>query len=88
MSDQSPEPRHTPEFYTPKAPPRGMINPVRVKIISFAIISVCIFACAIISILAVWNFAENDAVWRAFSTFLIVALATWVFAIVNERFGD
>ena len=43
----------------------------------------------VLSILAVWDFiVRDDLVWRAFSTMLIVALATWVFNQVNERFGE
>jgi hypothetical protein len=37
----------------------------------------------------VWDFiVRDDLVWRAFSTMLIVGLATWVFNQVNERFGE
>lgn len=82
-------PARPPEFYVKEKPEaRGMINPRKVKMLSFAIISICIVACALICILAVWDFANNDSVWRAFSTFLIVASATWIFAVINERFGD
>lgn len=77
-SDNNPPPRR----------PRGMINPGTVRLVSFTIISLCILACTVISILGVWDFTRGDTVWRAFATFLIVALATFIFAMVNERFGD
>jgi len=67
---------------------RGMINPGKVKLVTFSIISVCILACTVISILGVWDFTRGDTVWRAFATFLIVAMASFVFALVNERFGE
>ncbi|MDO8329788.1 MAG: hypothetical protein Q7T36_04880 [Fluviicoccus sp.] len=74
----------------PKAdgPRRGFINPLLVRSISFTVISLCLLFCTVISILAVWDFIErDDLIWRAFSTLLIVGLATWVFNQVNERFG-
>lgn len=91
MTDHQPPqpPKKLPPFQADYKPePKGLINPRKVKLVSFAIISICIFACAITSILAVWDFTKSDAVWRAFATFLIVALATYVFAAVNERFGE
>jgi hypothetical protein len=67
----------------------GFINPAVVRSISFAVISLCLLFCTVISILAVWDFiVRDDLIWRAFSTLLIVGLATWVFNQVNERFGD
>jgi ABC-type dipeptide/oligopeptide/nickel transport system permease component len=71
-----------------RAKARGMINPGKVRLVTFSIISICILACTVISILGVWDYTRGDTVWRAFATFLIVALASFVFALVNERFGD
>jgi len=74
---------------TPARPPaRGMINPGKVRLVTFSIISICILACTVISILGVWDYTRGDTVWRAFATFMIVALASFVFALVNERFGE
>jgi hypothetical protein len=67
---------------------KGFINPRKVKLAAFSIITFCIVACTLTSILAVWDFTKGDAVWRAFATFLIVAVATGIFAVVNEKFGD
>ncbi len=79
-----------PEHRRPSPPSRrGFINPALVRSISFAVISLCLLFCTVLSILAVWDFiVRDDLVWRAFSTMLIVALATWVFNQVNERFGE
>ncbi len=91
MNENSPAPRpvEPPPFYAPPKPaPKGLLNPQKVKLISFSVISLCIMACALTSILAIWDFTEDDTVWRAFATFLVVAVSTWVFALVNERFGD
>lgn len=69
-------------------PRKGMINPRMVRLWSFVIISVCLLASAVICILAIWDFTRSDAVWRAFATMLVVAMATWILSVVNERFGD
>lgn len=55
---------------------------------TFTVIVICLLACTVISILGVWDFTKGDTVWRAFATLVIVALASFVFAAVNERFGD
>ena len=48
-----------------------------------------ILICTVLSILAIWDFIVQDGLmWRAFSTMLEVALASWTFSTVNERFGD
>lgn len=86
--DNSPDPLGGPPARNPP-PRRGFLNPMLVRSVSFAVISLCLLFCTVISILAVWDFiVRDDLIWRAFSTMLIVALATWVFNQVNERFGD
>lgn len=79
----------TPALEKPRPAAKGFINPRIVKTISFTIVSLSLFFCTVLSILAVWDFiTQDDIVWRAFSTMLIVGLASWVFAAINERFGD
>ena len=79
----------TPEFELPKAKAKGFINPHVVKTISFTLVSVSLLICTVLSILAIWDFiVQDDLMWRAFSTMLVVALASWTFSAVNERFGD
>ncbi|HEX5360616.1 MAG TPA: hypothetical protein VFW49_05940 [Fluviicoccus sp.] len=84
-----PDPDHPSGRDADDRPRRGFINPALVRSISFAVISLCLLFCTVLSILAVWDFiVRDDLVWRAFSTMLIVGLATWVFNQVNERFGE
>ncbi len=83
------KPSFTPEFDLPKPKAKGFINPRVVKTISFTIISISLLICTVLSILAIWDFiVQDDLMWRAFSTMLVVALASWTFSTVNERFGD
>lgn len=69
-------------------PKRRGILPVRlVRIAAFAVISLAIFACAVLCLLAVWDFATTDTAWRAFASLGIIAGAMIAFVFVNEAFG-
>lgn len=66
---------------------RGVVQPSMVRIISFTVITVSLVACTVLCILAIWEFTESDAVWRAIATFIVVSVATGIFTFVNERLG-
>jgi len=66
---------------------RGVVEPQLVRIISFIIITFSLAACTVLCILAIWQFTESDAVWRAVATFIVVSVATGIFTFVNEKLG-
>lgn len=66
---------------------RGFINPQIVRWIAFVVITVSLVASTVLCILAIWQFTESDAVWRAIATFIVVSIATAIFALVNEKLG-
>ncbi len=66
---------------------RGVINPGLVRGIAFVVITLSLVVCTVLCILAIWEFTKSDAVWRAIATFIVVSVATGVFAFVNERLG-
>ena len=66
---------------------RGVLEPKLVRILSFIVITVSLVACTVLCILAIWNFTESDAVWRAIATFIVVSIATAIFTFVNEKLG-
>ena len=66
---------------------RGVLNPQIVRWIAFIVITVSLVACTVLCILAIWKFTESDAVWRAIATFIVVSIATAIFALVNEKLG-
>lgn len=70
-----------------KSKTRGVVNPVTVRWIAFFVITVSLVACTVLCILAIWKFTESDAVWRAIATFIVVSIATAIFAFVNEKLG-
>lgn len=70
-----------------KSETRGVIDPTTVRWIAFIVITVSLVACTVLCILAIWQFTESDAVWRAIATFIVVSIATAIFTFVNEKLG-
>ncbi|HRI03683.1 MAG TPA: hypothetical protein PLL77_08065 [Pyrinomonadaceae bacterium] len=66
---------------------RGVVNPSLVRWIAFLVISISLVVCTVLCILAIWQFTESDAVWRAIATFIVVSIATAIFTFVNEKLG-
>jgi len=66
---------------------RGVVEPKLVRTISFTVITISLVACTVLCILAIWQFTESDAVWRAIATFIVVSVATGIFTFVNEKLG-
>ncbi|MEZ5345359.1 MAG: hypothetical protein R2681_07370 [Pyrinomonadaceae bacterium] len=66
---------------------KGVVSPKLVRIIAFSIITVSLVVCTVLCILAIWQFTESDAVWRAIATFVVVSVATGIFTFVNEKLG-
>lgn len=81
------EPQITEPKKKPKREITGVVEPKLVRIISFTIITLSLAACTVLCILAIWQFTESDAVWRAVATFIVVSVATGIFTFVNEKLG-
>ncbi|MDQ3635128.1 MAG: hypothetical protein M3405_11575 [Acidobacteriota bacterium] len=71
----------------PKKEIKGIVEPKLVRIISFIVITLSLVACTVLCILAIWQFTQSDAVWRAIATFIVVSVATGIFTFVNEKLG-
>jgi len=84
-----PEAKTASELGTPqrKETPKGIINPALVRRISFAIISISLFVSVTLCVLAIWNFTSNEAIWRAIATFVVISFGTFIFSVINEKFG-
>jgi len=67
---------------------RGFLNGRSVKAITFTIISLCIILSILFSILAIWDFAKQDVLFRTLATLGVVCLGCIIFTIINDRFGD
>jgi hypothetical protein len=66
---------------------RGFINPSLVRSVSFWITSLCILVAVLASLLAIWNFAGTDILWRTVATCTVIGSGTVAFYWVNVLFG-
>jgi hypothetical protein len=53
-------------------------------VIAFIIITLSTIFSVTLSILAIWDYAKTDAIWRAIATFGVVILGTIILVITNE----
>lgn len=67
---------------------KGFLPPSIIKMAAFYIISLCILSGVIVCILAIWDFARRDTLWRFASSFLVVGAGTLLFAFINGMFGE
>lgn len=82
MQKEKPEPPQ-------KIPPitKGVINPRLLRNIAFGVITFSLVVCTVLCILAIWQFTQSDAVWRAIATFVVVSVAIGILTFVNEKLG-
>ena len=66
---------------------RGLMNPVKVRWATFITISLCILVSAVTCIFAIWDFTQDDTLWRTVSTCIVVAGTMMAFGVVNAFYG-
>ena len=66
---------------------RGFLNPGLVRSASFWITSGCILVAVLAALLAIWNFAGTDILWRTVATCAVIGSGTVAFYWVNVLFG-
>lgn len=71
-----------------KSKGKGFLNPKIVKAVSFSLITICIFASIILSIMAIWNYGNRDTLWRMIATLGVIGMGAGLFAYFNGIFGD
>jgi hypothetical protein len=67
---------------------RGFLNPQVVRGLSFWTTSLCLLVAVGASILAIWDFAGKDTLWRTVATCVVIGSGTMVFAWINSAFGE
>ncbi len=72
----------------PKKKARGFLNPRKVRAFAFYLITLCILVSVVASILAIWDFAQQDSLWRTIATCVVVAFGCGFFAVINMSFGS
>ncbi|HEY0348139.1 MAG TPA: hypothetical protein VGC60_08270 [Pyrinomonadaceae bacterium] len=65
---------------------RGFLNPRVVTKLAFWITSACIVVAVVASLLAIWNFAGTDVLWRTVATCAVVGAGMVAFYVINGIF--
>ncbi|MFH1851895.1 MAG: hypothetical protein ABIA75_06085 [Candidatus Neomarinimicrobiota bacterium] len=70
-----------------KPEPQGFIDSRKVKAVAFSIITLCVLFGVVVSILAIWDFAQQGVLYRTLATLGVISLGMLLFSIINDRFG-
>lgn len=71
----------------PSMSSRGMLNPRKVKMLSFVTITFCIIISVIACILAIWDFTKKDTLYRTVATCVVIAGGMMAFGVINSLYG-
>ena len=66
---------------------RGFLAPDKVRAVAFYMIALCVIISIVACILAIWDFAQQDTLWRTVATCVVIAAGCAVFTVVNVIFG-
>jgi len=90
--DRSSRPSRNPQLKSslPQGWPqrKGVLPKQAVRTASFGVISLSLFACAALCLLAVWDYTTEGVPWRAVASLGIIAGTMVAFSVVNEVFGE
>ncbi len=67
---------------------KGFFNPKIIKAVAFTLISLCIIGSIVLCIMAIWDYADRDTLWRMIATLGVIGLGSAIFAFINGVFGD
>jgi len=65
---------------------RGFLNPRVVTKLAFWTTSACIVVAVVASLLAIWNFAGTDVLWRTVATCAVIGAGMVSFYVINVIF--
>lgn len=71
-----------------RAPDRGFLNPRLVRSVSFWTTSLCLVVAVVACLLAIWQFAGTDVLWRTVATCAVIGGGASAFSFLNALFGD
>lgn len=80
-ADGQEAPKHSPQK-------KGFLRAGSVRAFAFWTITLCVVISVISSILAIWEFAGTDVLWRTVATCAVVGTGTGIFAFINHAFGE
>ena len=67
---------------------RGYIAPLLVRGFAFWTITLCVIISVTASILAIWEYAATEVLWRTVATCVVIGAGIGLFALLNGWFGD
>lgn len=67
---------------------KGFLNADKVRAVAFFTMTMCIIVSVVACILAIWDFAERDVLWRTVATCAVIAGGFVVFTILNTAIGN
>ena len=65
---------------------RGFLNPRVVTKLAFWTTSACIVVAVVACLLAIWNFAGTDVLWRTVATCAVIGAGMVSFYVINTIF--
>lgn len=65
----------------------GVIHLRFVRFVAFFVVVLALMACAVVCVMAVWDYVQPDFAWRSLVSFGIIAAAVTIFVALNESFG-
>jgi hypothetical protein len=90
MTNPSSDPAIAPPPALPPRPVRrgrGYLNPRLVRGFAFWVITACIVLSVSVSIMAIWNPDQSEALWKTLATSLVIASGCGIFAALNATLG-
>ena len=69
-------------------PSRGVIDANRVRKALFVLASICVGACVVISILAIWDYVGNQAAFKFLASCAVLVGGGILFEQLNRAFGS
>lgn len=67
---------------------KGFLRTGSVRAFAFWTMTLCVVISVIASILAIWDFAGTDVLWRTVATCAVVGTGTGIFAFINIALGE
>ena len=65
---------------------RGFLNPRVITKIAFWTTSACILIAVVACLLAIWDFAKSDVLWRTVATCAVIGGGMVAFYVINTIF--
>jgi uncharacterized membrane protein YbhN (UPF0104 family) len=66
---------------------KGYLHARKVRSVAFFAITLCIIVSVVACILAIWDFAQKDVLWRTVATCAVIAAGFAMFSILNTAIG-